>query len=207
MFVVLEGIDACGKSTQAELLKKRMNAKLFKFPDVETPVGKLIYAHLNREWRAEPDADGMTNALVFQALQLANQMEHADTIAWTKKMMVNAVADRWWPSGVVYGAEDGLDSRQLVVMHAYLPKADIHILLDAEPSVSAERRPERRDRYEQQPGLMEKVVKRYRWFWKRMAEQEIHGKQTWPIVNADAEVGQVHKAIMEAVRAVQAKIS
>lgn len=205
MFIALEGIDACGKTTQAQMLAERMGAMPYKFPDANTPIGKLIYAHLHREWRAEPDADGMINAMVFQSLQIANRMEHAAAIAQAQRLGHHLVTDRWWASGVVYGGEDGLNSQHLIAMHEHLPKADLHLLLDVEARISAERRPERRDRYEQRPGLMSALVKRYRQLWKLMAERDVNGKHTWVIIDASTQPGQTHKAIMDAVRIARAK--
>ena len=47
--VALEGIDSVGKTTQITLLQQRFNAKVFKFPNRETPIGQLLDKHLKKE--------------------------------------------------------------------------------------------------------------------------------------------------------------
>jgi dTMP kinase len=41
---VLEGLDRCGKSTQAALLSQRPNTDSIRFPDRTSPTGQLINA-------------------------------------------------------------------------------------------------------------------------------------------------------------------
>lgn len=187
MFVCIEGIDACGKTTQSTKLAERMGAKLYQFPDYETPMGRVIKAHLHKQWSATLHVDGpgpeeekALNAMVFQAVQLANRMEHAVGMAKLLAQSKNIVTARYWPSGVVYGGADGLDPQYLKDIQSSLPMPDIHILLDIEPDVSAQRRPERRDRYEQQEGLMHEVSRRYRALWHEMAHSQ--GRLRWVVI-------------------------
>ena len=47
LFILLEGVDRCGKTTQARRLADSLvaggeRASLMRFPDRETPIGKLI---------------------------------------------------------------------------------------------------------------------------------------------------------------------
>jgi dTMP kinase len=211
MFIAIEGIDACGKSTQTRLLAERLNAKLMRFPDDETPIGKLIRAHLNREWTLAmaplecPTADGPevnvgrlvtnvheANALVFQALHFANRLEKAREIA---RMLLrqDVVADRYLASAIVYGSADGLDVDYLIQTQQWLPQPDLNILIDIPPELSAERKPESRDRYESQPGLMEEVMSRYRKLWAKMREVD---DLSWVIIDGSQPVYDVHTAIV-----------
>lgn len=221
MIVCLEGIDACGKGTHAALLTARMNAKLWKFPNKETPTGKLIYAHLAGFWAVEenesgiwkqgwhsaeekqryelastlawPPSSGHTDALVFQALQLANRMEVASEL-FQAAAKGNVVFDRYWPSGYAYGKTDGLDPEYLVNLHRWLPQPDLFVLLDIDPRDSVKRRPERRDRYENKAGLMHQVALNYLELWSQHA-----GEARWVVVNArgskEETAGQINEAV------------
>jgi len=199
IFTCLEGIDASGKLTQAKLLAERMKAKLFSFPDYTTPMGKILKQHLLNKWSAVSVGEDieLLDPMVFQAVQLANRMEHAQEIAEHLANGIPVVADRYTPSGMVYGGSDGLDADYLERIHRWLPIPNVHILVDIDPEQSAQRRPERRDRYEEQEGLMEDVTERYRNLWQEMSSRGYR----WVVVDGRGSVGDVHKAILEVVEA------
>ncbi|KAK7687663.1 hypothetical protein QCA50_008878 [Cerrena zonata] len=79
-FIVIEGLDRSGKSTQTESLIKRLeqadvSAKLIKFPDRTTPIGKMIDAYL----KSESELDDHVVHLLFSA----NRWELASSIIKT----------------------------------------------------------------------------------------------------------------------------
>lgn len=210
MLICLEGMDGSGKSTQAERLYKRLGGHLVRFPSYDTLMGHLIEGHLKFYWSALPDRPNiaeanakpldtvMLNAAVFQALQLANRMEHASTLARYRAQGIDVVLDRYWPSGWVYGSADGLDEAWLLNIHRELPQPHLFILLDVPHGESSARRPERRDRYEARPALMERVGTLYRQLWRLMAHR--HGSDTWAVINGTASVEEVSVKIWEAVK-------
>ncbi len=205
MFIAIEGVDAAGKHTQSKLLADKLGAKLHSFPDYSTPMGHLIEGHLKRYWSAQADQgtpEGthrdaeLLNAYVFQALQLTNRMEHAVAIREAQDDGEHIVADRYWPSGWVYGQADGLDPEWLLRVQEYLPGPDLYLLLDIDPAQSAARRPERRDRYEEQEGLMQQAAELYRRLWR---EQEAIEDGHWVVIDGNGTVGDVHQQIITAV--------
>jgi dTMP kinase len=209
MFICLEGIDASGKATQSRFLATHLGARLYSFPDYSTPMGKLIEGHLHQYWAAQPSTGGgkywpepqtlqTLDALVFQALQLANRMEHASAIQQAKAQGLHVVADRYWPSGWVYGAADGLSPDYLRAIHEHLPQPDLFILLEIDPDVSVQRRPDRRDRYEKQPGLMRRAVQLYTQLW---AAQIAKMDMRWCVIDAGRPFGEVSASILYEVRA------
>ena len=204
-FIAIEGIDASGKATQSKLLAKELGAKLFSFPSYETPVGKLILSHLKKEWSTQVEgylmpsldeehqmSDAHVDALMFQCLQFTNRLEKAMEIADTLFMEQDVVADRYLASAIVYGGADGLDIDHLIETQKYLPQPDLNILIDIDPESSVKRRPERRDRYETQPGLMKEVMARYLQLWAKMTEAE---PGRWVIVNGEQSIHSVHADI------------
>lgn len=195
--MALEGIDASGKATQAKRLAETLEAKLFSFPDYETPIGKLIGGHLVgkwsgqwHEWHADHNPEG--EALVFQALQSANRLELAEEISTELAAGRPVVADRYIASGLVYGASDGLDLEYLERLHRYLPQPTHQILVDIDPATSIERRPERADRYEENAEFMAKVCLGYRTLW---------AAKGWPVVDGRGSVEEVAELICEVIRA------
>lgn len=196
MIVCLEGIDASGKATQAKLLANRLHAFLYSFPDYETRTGRLINQHLRDEWCAYPQ-DPQSDALVFQSLMLTNRMELAPTIMRHRLNSQDVVLDRYWPSGVVYGGADGIDLDYLIEIHKNLPQAHHYLLLDVEPSASSDRRPERRDRYEAQQGLMSDAANRYRELWAMM--KQFHAS-AWQVIDGNGSIEEVESRIWEALK-------
>lgn len=170
MIIALEGVDACGKATQSQLLAKRLDAKLFSFPAYTELYGPEILGHLKRQWSTVgPEAyteRRKLDAMVFQAMQLANKMYVAAEFSQHR----NIVLDRYWPSACVYAVEDGFsDVKALVRLHACLPQPDVFILVDVEPDVALARlavRAREKDRYEQLPSeAVAKRIEKYRELW------------------------------------------
>lgn len=191
-------------------MAESLKGKLFSFPAYETPYGKLIKSHLHTEWRADlertsaPEEDqikesGHIDAMAFQAMMLANKMELASEIEYYRKNPYpnHVVLDRYWPSAYVYGSLDGLDRGLLLKMHQPLPQPELFILLDVDAKMSTERRPERRDRYEKQEGLMAQLVDRYCELWEQM--QQVNSR-AWEVVDGRGPIEQVSAAILAVVK-------
>lgn len=213
MNVVIEGIDGCGKSTQAKRLVEKLGALFWKFPNRNSPSGELIYSHLEKKWWVDgttevfPDGSGLDRlkldeALVFQSLQVLNRLEVAADLARDFKSAKSVVLDRYWPSGYAYGRGDGLNGDYLFKIHATLPQPDLFILLDADVQQSKERRPERRDRYEENHEFMNTVANNYRELWSAMKHDNPPG-QNWVVVDARNGVEATSKAVDDAIAAVR----
>jgi dTMP kinase len=207
MIVCVEGVDGCGKSTQAALLVERLKAKFFKFPNRDSITGKIIYEHLEKKWAAKhyevayeggPQDSMYLDSMVFQALQVTNRMEFASEIKEAAGRG-NVVFDRYWPSGYAYGSGDGLDSDYLIRIHEQLPQPDLFLLLDVDVEDSARRRPERRDRYEEDAGLLTKVAEHYRTLWTRMGAPGGPAVPRWVRIDARGTREQTTELINQAI--------
>lgn len=198
MFVVLEGIDGCGKGVQSRGLAWDLKAELFSFPDYSTPIGRLIEGHLKQEWAAhrldcwhdEPEIKHSGDPLIFQALQTANRLERAHDIAGHLAEGRPVVADRYYSSGLVYGVADGIDLAYLERLHLFLPQPTHWILIDIDVEQSVERRPERRDRYESNVEFMQKVCLFYRQLWIRKRWHIVDGRGS-----IDDTAGQIREIV------------
>jgi thymidylate kinase len=69
-------------------------------------------------------------------------------------------------------------------------------LLDIDPGDSVKRRPERRDRYEKQAGLMEQVIGGYRKLW---VEKRKKTPKRWVVVDARGSVENTERQIRSAI--------
>lgn len=101
-FIVLEGLDACGKTTQIPLLERRFlqkgqTCRLEKEP-TEGPVGKLIRQVNAKNQRVCPEA----LALLFAA----DRFEHAAELAARRQAGEMIICDRYVLSSLAYQSLD-----------------------------------------------------------------------------------------------------
>jgi dTMP kinase len=184
--IVLEGLDAAGKNSQARLLASHfegymMTAFIYSFPRYGTTVGKAILRHLKGEIVL---ADGvqaevgplsgmhdteprraLEDALAFQCLMLADKMEAAGDIYNHMQLGRVVICDRWYQSAVAFGAADGLDEDWLHKIHDRLPQPWLNIFIDVPPEEALRRRPEARDRYERDREKQKIVRANYEKLW------------------------------------------
>ena len=83
----------------------------------------------------------------------------------------------------------------LHLLHAFLPQPDLFLLLKIDPALSVARRPERRDRYEKQAGLMEDVAMRYDRLWAQAKDDP-----RWQVIDAAESVEVVEESIWRLVQ-------
>lgn len=208
--ICIEGIDASGKNTQAKLLAERLKGKVFSYPNYETASGKAILEHLQSKWKCihrEVDNDiseginineGLSqwDPMVLQSLYVINRLERDAEVRSLLANNVNVIFDRYYVSGMVYGSLDGLDIDWVELLHSTMTKPDLNILIDVSLEESIKRRPERRDRYEENHDLM---------FNARLAYLSIfHSKASehkgWQIIDGVGSVGEVHEQVWNTVK-------
>lgn len=197
LLIAFEGQDASGKATHSQMLATRMMreannpTRVIDFPAYKNTVtGPAILANLTQESHPDPKA----NALVLQCLMTVNRLELAGTIREELRAGNSVVLDRYWGSAMAYGMADGLDPLFIKTIHEGLPQPDLWLLLDIPPEESSRRRPERRDRYEKQPGLMAQVSKNYKaWF------EENSASGRWVVIDGTGPAAAVHARVWAAV--------
>ena len=120
MFIVIEGIDLVGKTTQHEMLSRYLRDRGFdvavhSFPAYGSPTGEVIREHLRgsvalasvdgREGSSVSDvvAPSAHDALAFQCLQVVDKYAVATEITRELREGRTVVACRWWQSVIAYG--------------------------------------------------------------------------------------------------------
>ena len=160
LFILFEGIDRSGKSTQCELLVKylRKNKKLdishLKFPDRSTNTGKLINQYLlNRSTEID---DGLIHIL-FSANRREKTLEMEGNLLNGKHLIV----DRYAYSGVAYTAAKGTLELDLCFSpDKGILAPDIIVYLNITPKEAKKRNDYGKERYEEYI-FQEKVHKVY----------------------------------------------
>lgn len=97
--ILIEGLDRTGKTTQTEILcnKLKPNVELIKYPNRDTPIGRIINEYLTNPDYTLPDQS-------IHLLFSANRWELMDHIISLLKEGKNVVLDRYVYSGVAYSA-------------------------------------------------------------------------------------------------------
>lgn len=198
--IVIEGIDLSGKGEQAQRLVswfQSQNLKAFyrHFPNYENLTGKAIARHLKKEWAATTMSAAErdpVDELVFQCLMTINRYEEAADLS---KLLTQGVvvSDRYIPSGMVYGAINGVPLPFLEKIHAALPQPDVYILIDLPVSEARRRasgRAETPDRYEEQVGMQERARSEY---------LRLFRQHDWTVVDGLGTPDEVHNRITRCV--------
>ncbi len=142
-FIVFEGLDGSGQSTQARLLtdffiKNGKDAVLTKEPTQDSEAGKKIKEILENKIETDP--------LEFQKLYAQDRREHLKNViipALKKGKIV--ISDRYFFSTFAYGVAHGADLEELIKMNDNFLYPDITFLLKVDPKVCIERIEKRAD--------------------------------------------------------------
>ncbi len=110
-FILFEGIDRCGKTTQCSLLLKHLlslsiAAVAMRFPDRTTSVGQLINSYLTSS-SSNNNLDDRTIHLLFSA----NRWEVSSTLVQHLANGKNVICDRYAYSGVAFSSAKTLEDR------------------------------------------------------------------------------------------------
>jgi len=213
MLIAIEGIDKSGKSLQAAMLsgalqKQHSFVHLISFPRYETPVGRLIQAHLKQQWGAAVNprvaADNfhewtcLADPMAFQALMLMDKCLAVQEINLRLNDGYHVILNRYWQSAVAYGAADGLNWGDLFDMHQVLPQADLNILIDTPVDIAMARgrddRPDEPDRYERDREKLDIVAQNYRELWG-----DHRPPLGWVRLNGTQSITAIHEQIYQLI--------
>jgi dTMP kinase len=186
VLIAIEGIDGSGKFTAAKALADYFKAQKHQvtslaFPRYDGPIGKVI-----RELLTTPGA----KPELKQAAMLADRLAAIDELSASDRTII---CDRYVMSGIVYGMADGLDEPWLYSVHKTLPKADLQVLLDIDPSVSSKRREVPRDENEKNLLLLQSAREAYLDIWGR---NEIQNPYRWITIDATQSPTSVTREII-----------
>lgn len=199
-FIVMEGLDRSGKSTQASLLHNRLQdpqdagattpkAVLLKFPDRTTAIGKMIEAYLN----SESDLDDRAIHLLFSA----NRWELASTITAHLAQGTTVLADRYSFSGIAYSVRKGLPYEWCRAPEIGLPAPDLTLFLDISPEVAATRGGYGQERYEKEE--VQKGVRQVFDIIGRAVQEDGEGESKWVDIDAGKTKEEVAEELWRAV--------
>ena len=180
-FIVFEGIDRSGKTTQSRLLVRKLQAfgaavKHIRFPNYETESGQILQSYLKNKVEMDP----RTAHLLFAA----NRSECVADITKSLNDGFTIVCDRYVLSGVAYSVAKGLDADWCFDVERGLPKPDVVLLMCVDPGV-VEKRSDFGDERHDKTEFLNKVQRAYQQIKSRTHTVEIDASLT---IDAIAEV-------------------
>jgi len=192
-FIVFEGLDGSGQTTQANLLKKFLEKRGFKVlltkePTKDNEFGKRVDRILQYKERSSP--------LELQKLFIKDRDWHLkNVIEPALKEGKIVISDRYFFSTFAFGGID-VDMEKLIKMNDNFLMPDISIFLDVKPKTCisriegrSQKTGERKTIFEKEK-LLEKVYKNYLVLLKKFPLVRINGQRS---------IEDVHKEIKEIV--------
>ena len=141
LFIVLEGIDGSGKSTQAKLLAEKLIAAGHKvyttFEPTDSPIGSMI----RNIFKGRMTADHQTIA----ALNVADRLDHLHNeingLLKKKREGHTIISDRYYFSSYAYQGVH-MDMDWVIAANALSAatlRPDVNLFIDVDPEVSMQR--------------------------------------------------------------------
>jgi len=194
-FIVLDGPDGCGKSTQTGLLSRWLEAKGVRTSRFRDP-GDTAISERIRDILLDREHISMTSRTEVLLYMAARAQLWAEQIAPALQKGKCVVLDRWISSTCAYqghAGEFGID-RVVKVATDCLERVwpDLTIILDVDLKTSAARMPGTKDRIESKPEEYHQAVREG---FLRLAE-DCDG---FVVVDAAGDVETVHAEVMEKV--------
>ncbi|MBA2840185.1 dTMP kinase [Methanococcus maripaludis] len=149
-FIVFEGIDGCGKTTQAKLIAEKLNAN-FTFEPTDGKIGKSI-----REILAGSKCNKETLALLFAA----DRVEHVSKIEEDLKNS-HVVSDRYVYSSIVYQMTQGIPKDFIYKINDYAKIPDLVVLLDVDLNEALKRMESREKEIFEKLEFQKKIKEEY----------------------------------------------
>ncbi|MBC7129877.1 dTMP kinase [Candidatus Bathyarchaeota archaeon] len=136
-FICLEGIDGCGKTTQAKLLVKRLKKQgCDAIYTAEPSLGKIGSFIKKYCLHGEKRLSIIVEALLFAA----DRIEHLNNeVIPALKLGKIVVSDRYLFSSIAYQGAAGLDINWIRMINKYALKPDLAIFIDVEPEAAIKR--------------------------------------------------------------------
>lgn len=193
VFVVLEGGDGSGKSTQQALLVDRLRAAGRDVVATREPGATPVGAEIRSLVLAGGALDPRTEALLIAA----DRAEHvAGVIRPALERGAVVVSDRHVPSSLAYqGVARGLGVDEIARLSRWATAGldpDLVVVLDVPAGEAAARRAGPEDRMEREPAEFRVTV--------NTAYRDLAGRFGWPVVDGTAPVEVVAEEIWSLVR-------
>ncbi|HKB42804.1 MAG TPA: dTMP kinase [Chitinophagaceae bacterium] len=175
-FIVFEGIDGSGKSTQVKLLAERLIKEGFKVYTTSEPTDSAIGLIIKDIFRHKIEADHKTIAALYLADRLNHLQNKANGILKKISEGYTVISDRYYFSSYAYHGTH-MDMDWVIAANslcADLLRPDINIFIDVPPDICVQRLSEGRNMTELYEDLenLQAVRKKYFESFDKLKQEE-----------------------------------
>ena len=186
-FIVFEGIDGGGKTTQIKLLANYFKQRGYEIElhmePTMTPIGALLWKYMKSEDRS---FDPKTEALLFAA----DRIEHGKTIQKALDENKVVISDRYIHSSLAYQGAAGVDLEWMLSLNMHALKPNLIFLLDIDPVKGLERASGRRKTVFEENEYLKRVRAEY---------MRYSDKGELVVIDAEQPIEQVHKDVLDQI--------
>jgi dTMP kinase len=193
-FIVLEGIEGCGKGTQTKFLSDFLSQKGLeviykKYPEYGTPIGDLINDWLHKKFELNVE----TQALLY----FADFMKDKEAMENNLKSGKMVISDRYFTTTIIYQYINGLSLEKLLELSNLfnLRKPDLTIYIKISPEESFKRKMEQKgienmDRHEENKKFLNSLYETY----NKMSSENAFCE--WTVIDGEKAIEEVSKDIL-----------
>jgi dTMP kinase len=191
VFILFEGVDRCGKTTQARKLVESLTrigkpSQFFRFPDRETSIGLMINSYLTQSTELDDH--------VIHLLFSANRWEKLQEIVKLLESGVNVIVDRYAYSGVAFSSsKKNMSMAWCKECDTGLLRPDCIYYMDISAEEAAKRGGFGNERYEATPFQLSVREK----FTELMDHDQKIEPNLWKVINAVGSIEEIHEKLLQ----------
>jgi dTMP kinase len=188
-FIVFEGIDGSGKTTQINLLDEHLKSKGYDTLTTKEPTNGL-----GRKIREVLRGDTTMTSDHLQALFSLDRAIHLmNDIEPALKQNKIVICDRYEWSTLAYGAASGADCAFLQEINDYFRKPDLTLLIDIDPDRA-------NGRLKDRTTVKKEIFENLKSLRKiRAAYLDLSSKFGFKVIDGSGSVTEVNKSVVKAV--------
>ncbi|QRF74193.1 putative thymidylate kinase [Candidatus Micrarchaeum sp.] len=183
VFIVIEGIDGAGKTTQAKALCASLSKLGYDVVEEREPTNGAIGKFIRQVLGEKVNLDLLSLQLLF----VADRNEHMKALKHAIKSSI-VICDRYYYSTIAYGEASGADRKYLESMNSIFPVPDKTFFIDLNPEKAVERIASSRTEREifEKLDFMEKISKSYSKFTEPNIEH----------IDGDKDITEISKELL-----------
>lgn len=184
-FILFEGLDRSGKTTQCTKLVERLKSEkqpvlYMRFPDRETVIGKMIDAYLKGQTEL--------NDQVIHLLYSANRWESSEKIKAALLSGKTIVMDRYSYSGVAFSSAKGMNMNWCWEPEKGLPAPDVILSMTINPEEASKRANYGAERYDKKEFQLKVEGK-----FEEM--KKLHQIHKWVTLDGSKSIEHIHEFV------------
>jgi len=192
-FITIEGIDGCGKSTQARLLARWLRSIGRDVVLTDEPTDGVVGKNIKLILKGKLKVPVEVEALLFAADRGRHVSGLILPATRAGKIVIN---ERYLYSSLAYQSARGMPEEFLMKINSYVPKPDLAVLIDLPATAALGRiKPSRKlDEFEKDLRLQDKVRRNYLRLAKRYGLKIIDGVR--PLEEVQTELRELVSAML-----------